>query len=62
MTNEYKHTVVDAFAMIGGSGGCAFWGKRYEVTQTHNGVTIKLDGLIFYMPDYISIKNFITTN
>jgi hypothetical protein len=62
MSTDYKCTVVDAFTLIGGSGGCAMQGRAWEVTQTSGGITIEFGGLIFFMPDYISTQNFTTKN
>lgn len=59
---SYEFTVIDMFAILGGSGGCCFPKGDWRVNNTQRGYCIKNGGIMFYMPDYLPLYNFITKN
>ena len=60
---NYEFSVSDMFAVLGGSGGCNLSNVKWTLHEgKYNGIIIKLDDCILYMPDYISVKQFITNN
>jgi hypothetical protein len=57
-----KNKIEKELLLTGKSGGRYFPKLKSELIQNQNGVTLKYNGHICFMPDYISIISFVTYN